>query len=141
MDQSKEDDRRPSPRGQSRTDSEDTPSEDASHEEPRYGKMFMKRLAKQLKSPSLYQKGAMKLAEKVKLRKPLCAKSREGLTSDEITYPLSYESEEVKAEKKKKMSFEDVNRDITDEELVMNANVIIDAIENRLKLTPMPDIE
>ncbi|KAE9416402.1 hypothetical protein Angca_000434, partial [Angiostrongylus cantonensis] len=30
--------------------------------------------------------------------------------------------------------------DITDEELVMNANVIIDVLENRLKLVPMPDI-
>ncbi|KAK6046375.1 hypothetical protein COOONC_16119 [Cooperia oncophora] len=31
--------------------------------------------------------------------------------------------------------------DITDEELVMNASVLIDALEGRLKLVPMPDIQ
>lgn len=31
--------------------------------------------------------------------------------------------------------------DITDDELVMNASVLIDALEGRLKLVPMPDIQ
>ncbi|CAJ0595667.1 unnamed protein product, partial [Cylicocyclus nassatus] len=163
------------------------------------GRRGFVRMAKHLKSPSLYKKGALALAEKVKGRRPLNAKSKESLTADEIIFPLAYASDEERAEKKKKMSFEDhfapesgevahdtyaraaekmregvvprlsysrmpliktnktnnnnlfVNNmpfwwnpepnDITDDELVMNAGVIIEVLEHRLKLVPMPDIE
>ncbi|CAJ0595670.1 unnamed protein product [Cylicocyclus nassatus] len=37
--------------------------------------------------------------------------------------------------------FTDIPPDDTDEELVMNAAVLIDVLENRMKLVPMPDIE
>ncbi|VDL85937.1 unnamed protein product, partial [Nippostrongylus brasiliensis] len=43
--------------------------------------------------------------------------------------------------KKKRGTKKKNEEDETDDELVMNAAVLIDVLENRLKLQPMPDIE